>query len=73
VVKKSRQGRSSHLMMPTLTLTWGQIATLIAFVAIQGAFAYHVDKRFEDLRRYLEVRFKALEDRVEKLERHPVA
>jgi len=50
----------------TFNVTWNQIVTFIGvLLAIQGAFAYHMDRRFQDLHRYLDVRFKAIEDRLE--------
>lgn len=49
-------------------------------MVILGAFAYQMDRRFQDLRsemnhrfedlyRYLDMRLKAIDDRLEKLER----
>ena len=67
-----------------ISITWTQLASAIgALIVIIGAFAYHVDRRFDDLRReidhrfddlhrYLEVRFKAVEERIDGVE-HPVS
>jgi len=49
-----------------MNLTWNLVTTIIgAFAAAMGAFAYHIDRRFDDLYRYLDVRFNSLERRIE--------
>ena len=59
------QGRKRRPM----SLTWNQVTAIIgAFVAAMGAFAYHIDRRFDDLYRYLDVRFNSLERRIEVIE-----
>jgi hypothetical protein len=57
----------------TFNFTWGQLATLISSIfVVQGAFAYHLERRLQDFRLYIDARFKAVEDRLEKIERRPV-
>ena len=57
----------------TFTITWTQTATLVgAFFAVQGAFVYHMDRRFADLVRYMDARFKAVEDRLDRIEKRLV-
>ena len=41
------------------------LVTQIRLDAAMGAFAYHIDCRFDDLYRYLDVRFNYLERRIE--------
>jgi len=47
-----------------MNLTWNLVTAIIgAFGAAMGAFAYRIDRRFDDLYRYLDVRFNSLERR----------
>ena len=49
-----------------MNLTWNLVTAIIsAFGAAMGAFAYRIDRRFDDLYRYLDVRFNSLEWRIE--------
>jgi hypothetical protein len=59
-------------------LTWSQVGTLIgAFVVVMGAFAYHIERRFSDLRSEINHRFDDLKDwlrsEIRRLEERPVS
>jgi hypothetical protein len=57
-------------MMVTITMTWAHVATLISgFVLIMGAFAYHVERRFSDLRSEISHRFEDLYRYLDKVPR----
>jgi predicted Holliday junction resolvase-like endonuclease len=46
-----------------VSLTWSQVGTLIgALVVVMGAFAYHMDKRFDALQNQMNHRFDDLKD-----------
>lgn len=65
------------LGMTSAAQSWLQVVLIIVGIgaSLVGAIVYqthYIDKRLDDLIRYLDVRFKALEDRLENLE-HPVS
>jgi len=51
-----------------VSLTWSQVGTIIgALVVVMGAFAYHMDRRFDGLRSEMIARFEAVDKRFEDL------
>jgi hypothetical protein len=63
--------------MSPATQSWLQVAVLLIGIGatLVAAIVYqthYIDKRLDDLRAYMDARFKALEDRLERLE-HPVS
>jgi hypothetical protein len=63
-----------------VSLTWSQVGTIIgAFVVVKGAFSYHIERRFSDLRSeinhrfddlklWVQSEFRRLDERLERLE-----
>jgi hypothetical protein len=44
-----------------VSLTWSQVGTIIgAFVVVIGAFSFHIERRFSDLRSEINHRFDDL-------------